>query len=222
MLSEAECDQISAAVTAAEKRSAGEIVTIVAERSDAYHDVALHWAILAMLLTVALVALLPDHVYDRIVLLAGGWGEIDQRGRQIALLIGAMILAFLVVRLLLGIRPLRDRLIPKRTAIRRVRRRAVDLFRAAGRGRTTGRTAILLYLSLAERRAELVVDETILARVDQSAWEVAMTTLVEAVRQGRASDGMVAAVDQIGDVLAVHCPRSDDDKNELPDRVITL
>jgi len=222
MLSEAECDQISAAVTAAEKRSAGEIVTIVAERSDAYHDVALHWAILAMLLTVALVALLPDHVYDRIVLLAGGWGEVDQRGRQIALLIGAMILAFLVVRLLLAIRPLRDRLIPKRTAIRRVRRRAVDLFRAAGRGRTTGRTAILLYLSLAERRAELVVDETILARVDQSAWEVAMTTLVEAVRHGRAGDGMVAAVGQIGDVLAVHCPRSDDDKNELPDRVITL
>jgi len=222
MLSEAECDQISAAVTAAEKRSAGEIVTIVAERSDAYHDVALHWAILAMLLTVALVALLPDHVYDRIVLLAGGWGEVDQRGRQIALLIGAMILAFLVVRLLLAIRPLRDRLIPKRTAIRRVRRRAVDLFRAAGRGRTTGRTAILLYLSLAERRAELVVDETILARVDQSAWEVAMTTLVEAVRHGRAGDGMVAAVGQIGDVLAIHCPRSDDDKNELPDRVITL
>ena len=26
----------------------------------------------------------------------------------------------------------------------------------------------------------------------------------------------------IGDVLALHCPRSDDDKNELPDRVITL
>jgi putative membrane protein len=133
-----------------------------------------------------------------------------------------MIVAFLVVRLLLAIRPLRDRLIPRVTANRRVRRRAVDLFRAAGRGRTTGRTAVLLYLSLAERRAELVVDETIHARVDQGAWEVAMTTLVEAVRQGRAGDGMVAAVGQIGDVLAVHCPRSDDDKNELPDRVITL
>jgi putative membrane protein len=117
---------------------------------------------------------------------------------------------------------LRNRLIPKRTAIRRVRRRAVDLFRAAGRGRTTGRTAVLLYLSLAERRAELVVDETILARVERSAWEVAMATLIEAVRHGRAGDGMVAAVGQIGDVLAVHCPRSEDDKNELPDRVITL
>jgi putative membrane protein len=222
MLSEAECDQVSAAVTAAELRSSGEIVTIVAERSDAYHDVALHWAILAMLLTVALAGLLPDYLYDRVAMLAGGWGEVDQRGRLMALLLGAMIVAFLVVRLLLAIRPLRNRLIPKATATRRVRRRAVDLFRAAGRGRTTGRTAVLLYLSLAERRAELVVDETIHARVDQAAWEVAMATLVEAVRQGRAGDGMVAAVGQIGDVLALHCPRSDDDKNELPDRVITL
>jgi putative membrane protein len=222
MLSEAECDQISAAVAAAELRSAGEIVTIVAERSDAYHDVALHWAIVAMLLTVAVVGLLPDYLYDRIALLAGGWGEVDQRGRQMALLLGAMILAFLIVRVLLAIRWLRDRLIPRRTAIRRVRRRAVDLFRAAGRGRTTGRTAILLYLSLAERRAELVVDEMIHAAVDQSAWEVAMTTLIEAVRERRAGDGMVAAIGAIGDVLAVHCPRGDEDRNELPDRVITL
>lgn len=222
MLSERECDQISAAVTAAEKRSAGEIVTIVAERSDAYHDVALHWAILGMLLTVAVAGLLPDHLHDRFAHLAGGWGEVDQRGRQMALLIGAMIIAFLLVRGLLAIRPLRDRLIPKRTGIRRVRRRAIDLFRAAGRGRTTGRTAVLLYLSLAERRAELVVDEFILARVEQSAWEVAMTTLIEAVREGRPGDGMVAAIGQIGDVLAIHCPRADDDKNELPDRVITL
>ena len=49
-----------------------------------------------------------------------------------------------------------------------------------------------------------------------------MTTLIEAVREGRAGDGMVAAVGAIGDVLAVHCPHADDDKNELPDRLITL
>ena len=222
MLSEVECDQISAAVTAAEKRSSGEIVTIVAERSDPYHDVALHWAILAMLLTVAVAGLLPASVYEQIALRAGGWGEADQRGRMIALLLAAMILAFLIVRWLLAFRLFRDRLIPHRAAVRRVRRRAIELFRAAGRGRTAGRTAVLLYLSLAERRAELVVDETIHARVEQSAWAAAMAALIEAVRDGRAGDGMVAAIGAIGDVLAIHCPRSDDDHNELPDRVITL
>ena len=52
-LSEEDRDLVTAAVAAAERDSDGEIVTIVAARSDAYHDVALHYAVLAMLLVPA-------------------------------------------------------------------------------------------------------------------------------------------------------------------------
>ena len=41
---------VTAAVAKAELSSDGEIVTIVAGRSDAYHDVALHYSVLALLL----------------------------------------------------------------------------------------------------------------------------------------------------------------------------
>ena len=44
MLSEADHDRVSAAVSAAEGATAGEIVTIVTDRSDGYTDVALAWA----------------------------------------------------------------------------------------------------------------------------------------------------------------------------------
>ena len=44
MLSEADHDRVSVAVSAAEAHSAGEIVTIVTDRSDGYWDVALAWA----------------------------------------------------------------------------------------------------------------------------------------------------------------------------------
>ena len=44
---------VTAAVAAAERDSDGEIVTIVAAQSDAYHDVGLHYAVLAMLLVPA-------------------------------------------------------------------------------------------------------------------------------------------------------------------------
>ena len=47
---EADHDKVTEAVRAAEAKSAGEIVTIVAARSDSYHDVGLHYAVLAMLL----------------------------------------------------------------------------------------------------------------------------------------------------------------------------
>ncbi len=41
---------VARAVARAERESDGEIVTIVSPRSDAYHDVGLHYAVLAMLL----------------------------------------------------------------------------------------------------------------------------------------------------------------------------
>ena len=47
-------DLIAAAVTAAERTSDGEAVTIVAARSDAYHAVALHSPVLLMLFVPAL------------------------------------------------------------------------------------------------------------------------------------------------------------------------
>lgn len=49
-----------------------------------------------------------------------------------------------------------------------------------------------------------------------------MQALVAAVKDGRAADGMIAAVEQIGAVLTEHFPRSADDRNELPDRLILL
>jgi putative membrane protein len=49
-----------------------------------------------------------------------------------------------------------------------------------------------------------------------------MHGLVEQVREGRPGDGIVAAIERVGAVLAEHFPRSADDKNEIPDRLIEL
>jgi hypothetical protein len=71
---------VTAAVAKAEQDSDGEIVTIVASRSDAYHDVALHYAVLAMLIVPAKLALLPKAWIDRAATLLLGWnGEFDRR-----------------------------------------------------------------------------------------------------------------------------------------------
>ena len=113
--------------------------------------------------------------------------------------------------------------IPAPRATRRVRRRAILLFRLAAENRTRARTGrAALPLSLAERRAEIVADASIAAKVAPETWGEAMAVLIEAVLKGRAGDGMVAAVERIGQVLAEHFPRSADETNELPDRLILL
>jgi putative membrane protein len=118
--------------------------------------------------------------------------------------------------------PLRMALTPGATKTRRVRRRALELFRAAAERRTTGRTGVLLYLSLLERRVEIVADEAIHAKVAPETWGDAMAALLEEVKAGRPADGMVRAVEMIGAVLAEHVPLEQGDTNELPDRLITL
>lgn len=219
--SQADHDAVSAAITAAEARTDGEIVTVVAPQSDAYHDVALHWAVLAMLGMLALLAAFP-WIAERIYGLVDPWTMQTPLG---ALFTVALVLAaatFLLARLILAPMEVRIALTPGRTEARRVRRRAVELFRAAVERRTKVRTGVLLYLSLAEHRAEIVADEAIHAKVAPELWGEAMAVLLERTRAGRPGEGVAAAVERIGAVLAEHFPRRQGDTNELSDRLVEL
>ena len=106
--------------------------------------------------------------------------------------------------------------------LRRVRRQAWRIFRAGTEARTAAANGVLLYLSLAEHRAEIIADSGIHGRVDAAAWGEAMAALIAEVRAGDIAGGLAAAVDRIGAVLAAHFPRDPADPNELPDRVIEL
>jgi putative membrane protein len=213
---------VTAAVTKAEHDSDGEIVTVVTEKSDSYHDVGLHYAVLAMLLVPATLALLPQSVIDYWTAFFLGWNGEVTRGLLMLFLFVKLAAAFLIVRYALAYMPLRMALTPGTTKTRRVRRRAVELFRVGAERRTVGRTGVLLYLSLREHRAEIVADEAIVSRVAPELWGEAMADLVEEVKAGRPGSGMAKAVERIGAVLAEHFPKSSSDTNELPDRLIEL
>ncbi len=213
---------VTEAVTRAEETSDAEIVTIVAEKSDSYHDVGLHYAILAMLLIPPILAALPQSTVDRAMAFFLGWNETATRGLLMVLLFALLAATFLLVRYALAYMPLRMALTPGSTKSRRVRRRAIELFRVGAERRTVGLTGVLLYLSLREHRAEIVADEAIVGKVAPEIWGEAMADLIEEVKEGRPGSGMAKAVDRIGAVLAQHLPKSQSDRNELPDRLIQL
>lgn len=221
-LSAAERDLVTAAVTEAERGTNGEIVTIVSERSDKYHDVGLHYALAAMLLAVALFAAFPETIEAAIGWLANGWGDRPGTTALLLALLGVETIIFLLVRYTLAWMPLRLRLTPKATRARRVRRRAVQYFKVGAERRTAERVGVLLYLSLDERIAEIVADEAIHAKVPPERWGDAMAALIERVRRGQAGEGMAAAVAAIGAIIAEHFPKTADNPNELPDRLIEL
>ncbi len=221
-LSDADHLRVSAAVHKAEAGTAGEIVTIITARSDRYQDVALWWAIGAALVALAVLAAFPAIVLDKLALLTNGWSEEWTLAEGLELALAVAGLKFIAVRLILQWMPLRLWLTPKIVKGRRVRGRAIRYFKVGTERRTLGRTGILIYLSTDEHIAEIVADEAIHAAIDQSLWGEAMAKLVGAAREGRLTDGMVAAIEDVGALLAAHFPRSDTDINELPDRLIEL
>ncbi|MBF5090745.1 MULTISPECIES: TPM domain-containing protein [unclassified Novosphingobium] len=221
-LTDSDRTRIAQAVTAAELRSAGEIVTIVTARSDPYRDVALAWAAAVAFLALAALEFAPHFYLALIDRVLGLWATEWSPRAVLGVALSVALVKFLAMLLLQAWEPLRLWLVPRPIKRARVHARALTCFRIGAESRTTGRTGILIYLSMAERRAEIIADEAIAARVAPEVWGDAMHALLAEIRQGRVADGMIAAVEGVGAVLAQHLPRADDDVNELPDRLIEV
>jgi putative membrane protein len=221
-LSEADRDRVTAAVTAAESSTAGEIVTVVTERSDGYSDVAFAWAALIAMTALMVLTLFPGFYLGLVDRLLGNWAH-EWTPREIfAFATFVAIAKFLGMWLLQLWRPLKFLLIPGPIKTHRTLHRAVALFKVGAERRTTGRTGILIYLSMQERRAQIIADEAIASKVPAETWGEAMAAMLTHIKDGRVADGMCAAVEKVGVVLAEHFPRAEDDVNELPDRLIEL
>lgn len=214
--------KVAAAIAKAEETTAGEIVAVETPISDAYHDVALHWALVPLFAVLAWAAWRPTALTWWYNFLFGGWSPDPTLSQLLTLLLVFAALKFTVALLILKWMPLRLFLTPAATKHRRVRRRAIAIFQAAAAGRTAHKTGVLIYLSLAERRAEIVADEAIHKITDEHTWGEAMTVLLNDVREGRVGDGICAAVERVGVVLSEHFPRLADDTNEIPDKLIEL
>lgn len=221
-LNEAEHRQVSDAVAAAERQSAGEIVTVIADRSDGYSDIALAWAAIAAFAAMALFSAFPEFYLTKFEWLLGLWGHEWSPRETLSIALAIGVVKFIAVVLVQLWQPLKFWLIPGWIKTARAENHAIDLFKVSAERRTHGRTGVMIYLSMREHRAEIVADEAIAAKVAPEVWGDAMSALLAELKQGRIADGMVAAVAQVGQVLAEHFPRAEDDTNELPDRLIEI
>lgn len=214
--------RISAAVGAAEAASDGEISTMVARQSDDYAEWAMLLAALTGLLAPALVAGDAAGFDALLVAIGGGWHSGYTSGELIAMTILMQLVLSGLAWLALRWMPLRLALTPPGLKRARVRAAAIRAFRVGIEARTRAATGVLIYLSLAEHRAEILGDAAITTKVGAEEWVETMAALLSEVKEGRPGDGIIAAVGLTGALLAKHFPRSHDDINEMPDRLIEL
>ena len=72
---------------------------------------------------------------------------------------------------------------------------------------TANRTGVLIFVSLAERYAEIVADAGIDAKCREDTWDRSWHGLIDDARHNRLADGFVPAIEAVGALLAEHFPR---------------
>jgi putative membrane protein len=194
--------RISDAIRAAEARTSGEIVCVLAETSSSATALPVFLAAVAALV-------LP-------------WGLASLTVMPIYRMLSLQGATFMILLALLCWTPIRVTLMPRRARRAVAHRAAMEQFVTRGLARKRERTGILIFVSLAERYARIIADEGISARVPQSRWQATVDALVANMRSGRIADGFVEAVAMCGEVLAEHFPTTETSRNQLADRIYLI
>ena len=95
--------------------------------------------------------------------------------------------------------------------------RARELLGELDMNHTRGRTGILIYVAVADRRFAIYGDEAIHAVIGPAGWTAICAQLGQRFAAGAYCDGLCEAVAAVGQALAAHFPHAADDVNELPD-----
>jgi putative membrane protein len=195
-------ERVSTAIRAAEAKTSGEIVCVLAQSSSDVTALPILVAAMAALAVPWLLVAFTAMPVNRILLV--------------------QTVVFFTLAMLLCLPRVRVALVPRAARRAITHRVAMEQFTIRGIGRKTDRTGVLIFVSLAERYARIIADQGIAARVPQSEWQGAADALVAHMGGGRIAEGLMAAIDVCGKVLESHFPRTETSRDELPDRIYLI
>ncbi|HWH79532.1 MAG TPA: TPM domain-containing protein [Candidatus Binatus sp.] len=200
--SEAEQERIRQAVIEAESKTSGEIVPMIVTSSARYTEIELLGVITGLL-----VGMIAEGVWS------DPWGS---PFLNLWPVIGAL-LGFLLCR----IAPVKRMLAPKNRIDRAVHTACLAAFTEHGLHYTQDHTGILILVSLLERRVQVLADRGINQKVSPGTWDEVTRILTVGLKSGQACDAFCKAIERCGALLADHFPHHADDKDELPNRLVT-
>jgi putative membrane protein len=197
-----EKDRIRQAIVAAESGTAGEIVPMVAGSSARYTEIELLGLVVGLFAGII-----------------AEWFWSDPWGSEF---LNLWPVAGALVGFLAGRMPAVKRLLASKNRIGE----AVDQFALAsftehGLHHTKDHTGILILVSLLEHHVEILADRGINEKVEPGTWQEVVNALTEGLKSGQACDAFCKAITRCGEILATHFPRQADDKDELPNRLVT-
>ncbi|PRW94471.1 MULTISPECIES: TPM domain-containing protein [Pseudomonas] len=202
LLTEHEQRQVAEVIARVEKTTDAELVTVLAARADDYAYIPLLWASLIALVVPGVVHYLSGYL-TMYTLLVAQWAT------------------FIVLCLVFRLPKVTTRLIPRSVRHWRASNLARRQFLEQNLHHTVGSTGVLIFVSEAERYVEILVDDGISKRLDDSNWDAIVQAFTQQVKQGQTLAGFIACVEACGELLKVHVPVTQT-RNELPNRLVVL
>jgi putative membrane protein len=220
MLNPQDHQRIADAVSAAEAKTSGEIMCVVADTVSDYQDVPIGWAVAAALLVppVLLAAGLP---LESVAAAAMRWASGSVLTAWLIAYVTAQAVVFGIVRWIVGLPAVRRRLTGRAAVRARVRRAAHSHFVGALTLVKADQPAVLIFASEGDRQLEILANPVIDAAVRPGAWAAVADRAVQTVRDKGLADGLVLAIELCGAELHTAFP-DDGAGNALPNRAAEI
>ena len=218
ILNEEDVKNIGKAVKKAEKNTSGEIATAFINESDDYAKYELFFALIIGFIYFAILLMFSGKVEDAIQNLFWSYTS-----NYLIMFYGFS--TFIVISIFYFIANISqiDRLIvPKKVMEEKVKNRATRYFVESGVYETRDRTGILIFISVLERRIELIADSGINEKIAQSKWNDIVTHIINGVKDKKLSNNLIEAIDECGKLLSKYFPIKEDDENELVNEINIL
>ncbi len=226
-LSREEILRIEQAVKDAESRTSAEIVPMIVHRSTlkATGDRILFWICFGIFgvggaVSLSLMGGLDEAILDKVIASLGLWPSPDVHlvlasVAELAVALMAFGFAWISAKFFSHFDWMHRLVFPSSDSALEAEHRAQAEFFASDLRTTTGRTGVLLFVSMLERRAVILADEAIVAKFDSSAWTETLEGLISSIKNGQMGSGYTMAIKSIGSHLEKHFPIASDDRNEL-------
>ncbi len=192
------CDQLAQCVRDIESETDAELVIVVRARSGSYRHADYLWGALLAFATLLFLLFSPFEF-------AHYWVAIDV---AVSFIVGTYISS--------RSSALRRLLTTKKQRAEAVRAGAAAMFYEAGIANTQAEMGVLIYLSLLERRLELIADRGVLTAAPPLEWNERLFELRNAGRRPQLQT-LLKALRDLGALLAKHLPPTGENPNELPD-----
>lgn len=202
-LSKAEKEIISKKIEIFEEKSGAELVAVISKRSTDYRYIQIFLNICAIFLISLIIVFFTSFSIMQLLQI------------QLFCFVSLFLLFEKFDNLILYI-------LPKNYKKEKAFQSAQKQFYNLGLHKTKTKQAIMFFVSLDEKYAEIITDSQISKKISNDYWEKIIEDFIKDVRNSTLSNAYLNVIDSCSSILIEKFPIQENDENELPNEVIEL